>query len=226
MSEQAASYDRTKKHTGRPSVYGPIVVGKLIGAFQLGLSVSTACDIAGINPDTFYEWMNKYDDFSEKVTTARTYAKILAAQQIQDVLQDVTRGRKDPKTGKVTEAQKYSETTRVNTARWWLEKTEKETFGSQSIVGAKVEINDKGGTTATLVYATDQQFKQLIENSAARSGIEEIDPGQLLEILEGGSEGEAMAGGEDQGSTPPVHSEELQDEHPPLLCLPEPRRTV
>ena len=133
MSEQALPVEQPKKQTGQPSVYGPIVVGKLIGAFQLGLSVGTACDIAGINPDTFYQWMNKHDDFAEKITTARTYAKVLAAQQIQDVLQDVTRGKKDPKTGQVTEKPKYSETTRVTTARWWLEKTEKEVFGSQSV---------------------------------------------------------------------------------------------
>ncbi len=37
METQVQSIDQPKETRGRPSVYGPIVVGKLIGAFQLGL---------------------------------------------------------------------------------------------------------------------------------------------------------------------------------------------
>src|SRR6185369_7103827 len=113
MSEQAISVEQPIHPGGRPSIYGPIVTGKLIGAFQLGLSVSTACDIAGIDPDTMYDWMKKYPEFSEKITAARTYGKVLAAQQIQDVLQDTRRGQVDAKTGK-TMPHKYTEQTRVN----------------------------------------------------------------------------------------------------------------
>src|SRR5689334_5914892 len=129
MSEQAISVEKPKHPGGRPTIYGPVVVGKLIGAFQLGLSVATACDIAYIEPSTFYDWMNKYPEFSEKITAARTYGKVLAAQQIQDVLQDTTRGKVDPKSGKHV-PHKYSEQTRTNISKWWLEKTEREIFGS------------------------------------------------------------------------------------------------
>jgi hypothetical protein len=40
---------------GRPNVSSPIVNGKRIGAFQLGISVITAYDIAMVNPDPTYE---------------------------------------------------------------------------------------------------------------------------------------------------------------------------
>jgi hypothetical protein len=221
MSEQAIIAESPKHPGGRPSIYGPIVTGKLIGAFQLGLSVSTACDIAGIDPDTMYDWMKKYPEFSEKITAARTYGKVLAAQTVQDVLQDVTRGKVDPKTGKM-EKQKYSETTRVTTARWWLEKTEKEVFGSQSTIAAKVESDGKGGVTTTIVHTTDGTFTDFFQQVRDNTGGEEINPGQLLEILEGSPEGEGTAGGGSEEPAPPVHPEELQGEHTTEESLPQP----
>jgi hypothetical protein len=114
MSEQAISVEQPKSQMGRPSLYTPVIVGKVLGAFQLGLSVKTVCSIAGINPDTLYEWINKYPDFSEKVSAARTYGTVLAGQTIQDVLQDAHRGKPDPKSGKV-EKQRYSEASRIST---------------------------------------------------------------------------------------------------------------
>ena len=158
-------------------------------------------------------------------TPPQHHATILSANIVGDVLQDSLRGKLDTKSGKQI-PYKYSEQTRVNTAKWMLEKKERQAFGSQSVIGAKVETDNKGGTTTTIVYATDTQFKQFVENTTARSAIEEIDPRQFLEILESSGEGEGVAGGEDQGRAAPIHREELQDEHSPLLCLPEPRRAV
>ena len=81
MSEQAISVGQPKETRGRPSVYGPVVTEKLIGAFQLGLSVTTACEIAGINPDTMYDWISKYDNFSEKISGLVPMEKSLQRRQ-------------------------------------------------------------------------------------------------------------------------------------------------
>ena len=34
--------------------------------------------MAGINPDTMYDWMRKYPDFSERITAVGTYGTVLA----------------------------------------------------------------------------------------------------------------------------------------------------
>jgi hypothetical protein len=216
MSEQSIQLEEPGKKRGRPTEYNPSTVGKIIGGFQRGLSVKTVCTYAGIHPDTLYEWMNKHSEFSEKVSAARTYGTLLAAETIQDVLQDTQRDKKE---------KRYSEASRISTARWYLERQEREAFGSSGgVLGAKVETNDKGGTTATIVYATDEYIRDIIEKSTVSvdSGIEEIDPGQLLEISEDSSQEGSVVGGEDQGSTPQVHSEELRGEHTDEEGVPEP----
>jgi hypothetical protein len=65
------------------------------------------------------------------------------------VLQDVHRGKKDPTTGEII-PKKYSEQTVVNTSKWFLEKLERESFGSQSIMAAKTETDGKGGVTTDM----------------------------------------------------------------------------
>ncbi len=210
MSEQSAPPTR---EVGRPTVVTPGVVQKLQAAFQRGFSVSTACKIARISRETYYKTLKESKEFADTMEGAQEYAKILAGDVILDVLQDVHRGKKDPKTGEVV-PKKYSETTVVNTSRWFLEKLEKESFGSQSITATKVESDGKGGVTTTIIHATDNQFTQLVSSDSARSAIEEVDPRQLLEVLEDSSTGESVAGGEDQGRPTPVHTEELQSEHP------------
>jgi len=76
---------------GRPSKYTPQTIGKVLGSLQAGLSVESACDHAGIHPDIHYQWVKDYDEYSEKVTAARLYGKLLASKQVTDILQDVTR---------------------------------------------------------------------------------------------------------------------------------------
>jgi hypothetical protein len=71
MSEQAIQLEEPGKKRGRPTEYNPQTVGKILGGFQRGLSVKTVCTYAGIHPDTLYEWMNTYPEFSEKVSGAR-----------------------------------------------------------------------------------------------------------------------------------------------------------
>ncbi len=194
MSEQTIPVEQSKNLGGRPSNYNDETVRQLTGALQLGLSVSTACDLAGISRETYYTWLKEKEGFSDKMTKAQHLSKVISANIVSDVLQDHLRVELSAKAGKDVK-HKYSHELRVNTAKWMLEKQEREKFGSQSVTATKVESDGKGGVTTTIVHATDGQFTQLVSNDSARSTIAEVDPGQLLEILEDSSTGESVAGG-------------------------------
>src|SRR3954449_1189935 len=120
MSEQTIALEQSKHPGGRPPIYTEDTVRQLIGALQLGLSVTTACDVAGISRDIYYAWLKEKEEFSDKVTKAQHHATILAANIVGDVLQDSLRGKIDTKSGKQI-PYKYGEQIRVNTAKWLLE---------------------------------------------------------------------------------------------------------
>src|SRR5918998_3918140 len=115
------------REVGRPTVMTPGTVQKLQAAFQRGFSVSTACKIARISRETYYKTLKESQEFSDRMEGAQEYAKILAGDTIIDVLQDIHRGKRDEKTGQVI-PKKYNEQTVVNTAKWFVEKTEREVF--------------------------------------------------------------------------------------------------
>ena len=62
----------------RPTKLTPDVQQTLVFALSEGATIEHACDYAGINPDTFYAWMQRgaageaeFSEFSESVTRAR-----------------------------------------------------------------------------------------------------------------------------------------------------------
>lgn len=222
MSEQTIPTEDSKHPGGRPTLYNPETVGKLRGMLELGFSVEKACAGAGIAASTFYDWENKYPEFLERMTAARTYGSLLAMRQVRDVLQDINRAEGrivDPNTQQKIEP-KYSEVTRINTAKWWLEKKEKEVFGSQSVMAAKLESDGKGGQTATVIYATDNQLDQLLERTLERLGSNQVSDGQLLEVSEESTEAEGVFREGDQGGVLPVHSEGVSPENTESTNLP------
>lgn len=56
---------------GAPTKYTDATVGLIIAALQRGLSVTDACVSGGINTDTYYEWIKKYPEFSDKIEHAK-----------------------------------------------------------------------------------------------------------------------------------------------------------
>lgn len=170
MSEQTVEQTVTP---GRPSKYTPQNVGKILGALQAGLSIESACEYIEIDPDTHYEWIKRYPEYSEKVISAKMYGKLLASKQVTDILQDIAReeGSIKDKNGNIVKP-KYSEAIRANIAWKYLEKHERGIYGSQSMLAAKTETNDKGGTTTTLIYATDNQLEQLLKHLSTTDTID------------------------------------------------------
>lgn len=60
-----------KKKVGAKGKYNDEIVQKISGAIALGGTDQDACHIAGINKDTFYEWMNKKPEFSDAIKKAK-----------------------------------------------------------------------------------------------------------------------------------------------------------
>ena len=55
---------------GRPSKYSPSKAARIFRAVQKGCSRQAAAALAGINPDTLYEWQRRYPEFSEGLEKA------------------------------------------------------------------------------------------------------------------------------------------------------------
>lgn len=71
---------------GRPTKYTPAVIGKLEIALNNGYNIVEACQYANIHPDTYYDWLKTYPEFSDKMEIAKAMpnrkAKEVIAQAI------------------------------------------------------------------------------------------------------------------------------------------------
>lgn len=72
----------------RPKKFTDEVVGKLEYAFMKGFNITEACNYAEISRDTYYEYLKKNQDFSDKMERAQTNlqrrAKINLAEAIEN----------------------------------------------------------------------------------------------------------------------------------------------
>lgn len=73
---------------GRKSKYEPERVEKLLKAIRLGTTYKHACDYAGIHIDTFYEWQDKYPEFSDKIKEAEGEGIVSNFEIIKDAARD------------------------------------------------------------------------------------------------------------------------------------------
>lgn len=77
-----------KKLTWRPKVITPEVVAKLEEQFSRNSSVKTACAMAGISPDAYYDECNRNPEFSQKMERAQQYVSSLADRVIAKAIKD------------------------------------------------------------------------------------------------------------------------------------------
>lgn len=90
-----------KNKTGRPSVMTAETINKLESIFKIGGNVSEATSYAGIGDRTYYDHLERNEDFRRKMESAQHYADIVAKNVVIDaIVKD-----KD-----------------LMTAKWWLEK--------------------------------------------------------------------------------------------------------
>ena len=74
------------KKRWRPSKLNEIIVGKLEEIFKRGWNVSEACSYAGINRDTYYEYLKRNKEFSDRMERARIFPFIYAKKKIFEAI--------------------------------------------------------------------------------------------------------------------------------------------
>ncbi len=101
----------------------------LITLLRIGVPVTLACELQGISRRTYYYNFQTQQGFAQKVQQAKLHTVVLAAQQIFDVLQDITREKWDENNNLIAHG-KYDQALRVKTAMWLLER-KSEGFGGK-----------------------------------------------------------------------------------------------
>lgn len=109
----------------------PEVVSKLENAFAMGADVKLACSHAGISRDTYYSYIRKHPEMSDRFTQLRERPKLKA-------LNTIIKNLNDPKV-----------------AKWYLSRKCPDEFGLSIDVGAKKE------RPISLADLTDEQVLQL-----------------------------------------------------------------
>lgn len=86
---------------GRPSKRTEAIVEKLVSVYKLGVTDEVACNHAGIDKQTLYNWYKVDEDFFDRIQTAKNFARLAAGNVVMNSIVK----KKD-----------------INTAKWWLEK--------------------------------------------------------------------------------------------------------
>lgn len=95
----------------KPTKYTKAVVEKLEAAFRDGASITEACDQAGVDRGTYYNWIQSMDGFSTKMEEAQEWVTEIARAVV---------------------AQKITKRKDAETAKWWLERRAKDKFSTRS----------------------------------------------------------------------------------------------
>ena len=121
---------------GRPTVMTADVVNKLEEAFSIGASDIEACFIAGISKQTLYNYQKEYPEFVDRKEALKNMTSFAARKVVND---------------KIIEGD-------VDTAKWQLERKNKDEYGTKQTVDAQVSgsitlgkiLADADGRTAGL----------------------------------------------------------------------------
>lgn len=100
---------------GRPSKYTDEIIKSLVKSFEDGSTITEACNIAGISRQSYYDWMELHNDFSDKILIAQEYPDYVAKSL-------------------VVSAMKKGD---VETGKWWLERRIKSEFSTRNELTGK-----------------------------------------------------------------------------------------
>lgn len=123
--------------------YTPEVVELLEDAFRDGASITEACTQAGIDRQTYYNWLKEIEDFSAKMQDAQDWVNEIARAV---VAQRITK-RKD-----------------VETAKWWLERRVKQKFSTRNELSGP-DGKDIKPTFVVMTSEAKDKLQQLYEGS-------------------------------------------------------------
>ena len=113
------SKEESKNQVGRPRKITPKILEKLEEAFKLGCTNREACFYADVAESTFYDFLNEYPEYSDKINMWKDYQKIKARYVVHKALE---KGDKDM-------------------AKWYLERKAKDEFNTKTEVDTT--INNK-----------------------------------------------------------------------------------
>ena len=77
-----------KKMTWRPNVFTPEVVAKLEEQFSWNSSIKTACAIAGVSRDAYYNECQRNPQFKDRMERAQEYVSSIADRTIAKAIRE------------------------------------------------------------------------------------------------------------------------------------------
>lgn len=116
-SKVVVSKKETKNNIGRPRSITPKKLEKLEEAFKLGCTNREACFYADVAESTFYDFLNEYPDYSDKIKMWKDYQKIKARYVVHKALE---KGDRDM-------------------AKWYLERKAKDEFSTKQEVDTTIK---------------------------------------------------------------------------------------
>jgi hypothetical protein len=170
----------------------------------------------------YYARYEKDEAFQYRIDDAKNFSTALAGTIVHDVLMDAMRDKplvdKDgnvylDKYGRVIKQTKYKEHNRIETAKWYLERKDKTSFGNKEL-----EEDPSTVTNNNLFILSDGQLSKII----SESGLQNIDPVQLLKA----TEAQYVGGVNTEERTAPIHTQSVQSEHTTQGNMPKPPSTV
>jgi hypothetical protein len=88
MKEELKDMNKPKHAGGRPSVMTVECVNKLEQAFAIDATVEEACSYADISRETYYNWLEKHKEFSDRILKLRQRPVLKARQTVVQKLSE------------------------------------------------------------------------------------------------------------------------------------------
>ena len=124
----------------RPVKITEKIVQKLQEAFKIWSSVEEACCYADISRSTYYDWISKNKEFSDKIELSKKYLTLKSRMVIANSLE------------------KWD----IKTAMWYLERKRKDEFSINSIVDTEDNIFSEG-IKVNIVHSVAWQKLKILE---------------------------------------------------------------
>lgn len=71
----------------RKTKVDPVIAAKIVEVLSSGATIKDTCAYVGIHIDTYYDWCNKFSEFSDAVEKARATAKVSSVAVIRKASQ-------------------------------------------------------------------------------------------------------------------------------------------
>ncbi len=125
-----------------PSIMTPAVLNSLELAFMMDFNVSQACLHADISRDTYYSYIQRNGDVADKFARMRHYP-INKAKAV--ILNSLEKGD-------------------VSTAKWLLERRERDTYGNAPTVAVNIVNNLSDVQLDNKIKHIEAEYKLLVED--------------------------------------------------------------